>query len=135
MDEKRETGILSRDFVCGLIVGEGCFSVVYHKRERRFVPTFEIRMHVRDKDLITDVMNSIGLNTWVHEYIHAGRHYAGFIVRDHKTLLNVVIPYFRDHLTGYKKFQFDEWANFIEVMEEIRINKRIQKLSVKHETV
>lgn len=127
-----EHSLLSREFVCGLIVGEGCFSVVYHSRDQRYVPTFEIRMHIRDKDLIEKVRDAIGLTeTWVYEYTHGGRHYCGFIVRRTATLLNVVIPYFDGYLDGYKKTQFDDWKNFIIVMKNVRINKKLAVIIAK----
>lgn len=56
---------ISHDFIAGLIVGEGCFSwsnrpgKLFGEKEK--VPAFVLGMHVRDKELVTAVRDTLKL--------------------------------------------------------------------------
>ena len=102
---KRET--LSLDFIAGLIVGEGTF--YWTRAPSGKIPGFGLRMHVRDKWLVTAVRDTLGLKKRVYEYIHNNRHYAFLIVREIGSLKNIIIPLIYPRLAGYKRLQFLEW--------------------------
>lgn len=103
---------LSREFVLGLIAGEGSFS--YDRRKNgngtiQYIPSFTLRMHVRDIDLVRAVRNYLGLDIKVYEYFHNNRHYAVFVVRNIGDIKNIIVPFFYKRLHGYKAKQFEEW--------------------------
>jgi hypothetical protein len=98
---------LSHDFIAGLIVGEGTF--YWTKSGSGRVPAFAIRLHVRDKELITAVRDSLGLRERIYEYTHNNRHYVMLIVRNIGSLKNVIIPIIYPRLAGYKRLQFLRW--------------------------
>ena len=102
---KRET--LSLDFIAGLIVGEGTF--YWTRAPQGKIPAFALRMHVRDKELVTAVRDVLGLRNRVYEYTHNGRHYAFLLVREIGSLKNTIIPLLYPRLVGYKRVQFLEW--------------------------
>lgn len=99
---------LSRDYIRGLIEGEGHFGANL-KRDGVLVPSFVLKMHVRDKELIEAVRNYLGLYHPVLEYKNQGRHFAMIIIRDTSTLKNVIVPLFKNRLLGFKGTQFDWW--------------------------
>ena len=97
---------LSKDFIAGLIVGEGTF--YWTKNGSKKTPAFALRMHIRDFDLIVNIKYSLGIKEKVYEYYHNDRHYAFLIVRNFesiRTIINDIYP----RLSGYKKLQFIEW--------------------------
>ena len=107
-NELMEDKPLSLDFIAGLIVGEGTF--YWTKAPQGKIPVFALRMHVRDKELVTMVRDSLGLKTEkIYEYTHNNRHYAFLIVRNIGSLKNIVIPLIYPRLAGYKRVQFLEW--------------------------
>ncbi len=58
--------ILSKDFIAGLIVGEGTF--YWTKNGSHKIPVFALRMHIRDFDLILNFKYSLGVKEKVYEY-------------------------------------------------------------------
>jgi len=104
-DVKRET--LSLDFIAGLVVGEGTF--YWTKTHLGRIPVFALRFHVRDRELLTAVKDSLGLKEKIYEYTHNHRHYVFLIVRNIGSLKNIIIPLIYPRLAGYKKQQFQEW--------------------------
>lgn len=111
MHVKRET--LGLDFIAGLIVGEGTF--YWTRTPEGKLPAFGLRMHVRDKWLVTAVRDTLGLKHRVYEYAHNKRHYVFLLVREIGPLKNTVIPLIYPRLLGYKRLQFLEWfKNFHE---------------------
>lgn len=98
---------LPLEFIAGLVVGEGTFC--WTKSPRGKLPTFALRMHARDKELVEAARDSLGLREKVYEYTHGGRHYATLIVRNIGSLKNNIIPLLYPRLVGYKRQQFLEW--------------------------
>jgi len=102
---KRET--LDPEFIAGLIVGEGTFYWTTCPLGK--IPAFALRMHVRDKELVSKVRDALGLRNKVYEYTHNNRHYVFLIVREIGALKNNIISAFYPRLKGYKRLQFLEW--------------------------
>lgn len=104
---------LTKDFIIGLVVGEGtfCFTTTGNRlfEKTRKVPAFQLRMHVRDLALVTAVRDTLKLETKVYQYTHNKRHYAMLIVRNIGDIKNIIIPFFYKHLRGYKEYQFNRW--------------------------
>lgn len=101
--------LFSMDFVAGLIVGEGTFYWTRDsKNSNRNIPSFALRMHIRDFDLLINVKYSLGIRDKVHEYTHNNRHYALLIVRSFESLRKIIESIY-PRLTGYKKSQFHIW--------------------------
>lgn len=107
MGEQSKPDMLNLDFIAGLIVGEGTF--YWTKAPQGKIPAFALRMHIRDKELVVAVRDSLGLKERIYEYTHNNRHYVFLLVRNIGSLKNVVIPLIYPRLAGYKKQQFIEW--------------------------
>jgi hypothetical protein len=103
---------LNKNFVIGLVVGEGCFA--YDRRKQkdgsiRYVPNFTLRMHVRDIDLVRAIRNYLDVDQRVYEYIHNNRHYGMFNIRNIGDIKNIIVPFFYKNLKGHKAKQFEAW--------------------------
>ena len=140
---KIESGKLSNEYIRGLVEGEGSFtfstnSIAGKPGKRRKVPAFAIGMHIRDKNLILKLRNSLGLKNKIYEYhrpqgkdgIKRGPQ-AMLIVREFGPLKNIIVPFFYKKLHGYKGKQFDEWIEKIgsdpEVSELFKLIYRMFK--------
>ncbi len=97
------------NFIAGLIVGEGSFYWTKNKQGALKTPAFSLRMHIRDKELVTMVRDVLAPHERVYEYQHAGRHYVYLIIRNKADLKNSVIPLLYPKLRGYKREQFVKW--------------------------
>jgi len=116
---------ISADYIRGLIDGEGCFTFCkISKANRRSgikykIPTFLIQMHERDKNLIEQVKQYLGvrdkvyiLNAFVKDGYNRGKT-ARLMVRDFGELRDIIIPFFHRKLIGYKGKQFVNWLEKI----------------------
>lgn len=103
---------LSLNFIAGLIEGDGSFMWIW-QNGKRWVPVFQLKMHVKDKKLVTTVRDSLGLNEPVYEYNHGKRHYVLLIIRKRKSLEENIFPAFRNRLYGTKRQQFARWADLL----------------------
>ena len=119
---KRE---LTNEYIRGLIEGEGSFTFSTNKRADGSsvrIPSFQIKMHVRDKALLEGVRDHLGLKNKVYVYNHQGKDgykrgpQTMLIVRDFGSLKNIIIPFFYNKLAGHKAIQFDEWL--IDISED-----------------
>lgn len=83
------------------------------------VPSFSIRMHERDKELITLVRDKLKLKNKVYEYNYAGNDgykrgaTVTLIVREIGNLKNVIVPLFYKKLLGNKAKSFENWVEMI----------------------
>jgi len=122
MDVKRKTMTqrtdINWDYIRGLVEGEGCFTfspVGYKQR----IPSFQLRMHVRDKFLLEKIRDFLGLKNKVYTYHYPGKDNAKrgpqvvLIVREFGSLKNIIIPLFYENLIGHKSIQFNEWLEKI----------------------
>jgi len=124
---KRE---LTNDYIRGLIDGEGSFTFSTTTRTSGIkvkVPSFQLRMHIRDKDLVEGIRDYLGLTNKVYTYHYPGKDGANrkataiLIVREMGNLKNIIIPFFYNKLAGHKAIQFDEW------LENIRNDPMVPK--------
>lgn len=114
---KKYINNLSLDFIAGLIAGEGSF--MWIKQNSREIPVFQLKMHVRDKELLEMVRDGLDLSESIHEYLHQNRHYAMLLVRKRKSITEKIIPLLSGRLFGFKKIQFEEWGKkFLEEQEK-----------------
>jgi len=121
------------DYIRGLIEGEGYFGVDRRKNGNE-LPTFVLKMHVRDKELIEAIHDYLGINNTVYEYKNQGRHFAMLIVRDIPTLKNKIVPLFNKKLLGHKGTQFDWWLKYFPYLDSIIYRKEYQH-TVSRQTV
>lgn len=113
---------LTDQYICGLIEGEGHFGVDTRNNGEK-VPSFVLKMHVRDKELIEAIRNYLAINNFVYEYEHQGRHYAMLIIRDIATLKNKIIPLFRGKLLGFKGTQLEWWLDKFPYLDTLAYRK------------
>lgn len=110
--------LITLEYIRGLIEGEGSFTFSTQYSIKRKVPAFEIRMHVRDKDLLEQMRDFLGLKNKIYVY-----HYqkpsmprgpqAMLIVREFGQLKNIIIPLCYGRLKGNKGIQFNDWLEKI----------------------
>lgn len=109
---------ISNEYLRGLVEGEGSFTFCTNGRFK--IPTFEIQMNERDKELILTLCNRLRLPNEVYEY-RARNSKDGYkrsptvrlIVRELKSLKDIIIPFFYKKLKGHKGVQFDAWLETI----------------------
>ena len=101
------------------------------------MPAFVLSMHVRDRDLINNVAESLHLEDMV--YRHKGSQTDGIkrgdkatlSVRKFSSLKDIVVPFFYKKLSGYKAIQFQEWLENIgsdpDVRESYKLIYRLYK--------
>ena len=132
---------MSYEYIRGLIDGEGCFTFCTvddnKKQEKLKIPTFALRMHVRDEELIRNVRNTLKLKDRVHVYHYPGKDGANrgpqafIMVRSFGSLKNIIIPLFYKKLHGHKGVQFMAWLEKIGadplVPESYRLLYRLHK--------
>ena len=125
---------ITPDFIRGLIAGEGCFTFstrregLFNKKVK--IPTFSLKMHVHDKELLIAVRNTLGLKTKIYEYNHDRRHYALLIIRNIGDIKDIIIPFFYNKLAGHKATQFSQWLekfNEPDIAESYRFIYRLYK--------
>ncbi len=112
---------LSCEYIRGLIDGEGTFTFTTsgNKKNKMKIPAFQLRMHIRDKELIEGVRDFLGLKNKIYIYHYPGKDGANrgpqamLIVREFKNLKDVIITLFYKKLIGYKNKQFIEWLEKI----------------------
>mgnify|MGYP001566292041 CR=1 FL=1 len=109
---------ITDDYIRGLIEGEGYFGVD-RRRNGNELPTFVLKMHVRDKELIEGIRDYLQLKNPVYEYLNQGRHFAMFVVRDIPTLKNKIVPLFRGKLLGHKGTQFHWWLRYFSYLDTL----------------
>ena len=116
---------LSNDYIRGLVDGEGCFTFYPTKFKRagevvrQKIPAFVIAMHVRDRWLLIETAEHLGVksNVYIHKSWQKDGHKRGdtarFIVRSLGELRDIIIPFFYGKLAGYKGNQFMKWLEDI----------------------
>lgn len=139
MDVIRETKIqkdINRDYIRGLVDGEGSFTFSSEGKGRK-IPSFQLRMHIRDEFLLQKVRDFLGLKNKIYTYHYLGKDgikrgpVAILIIREFGSLKNVIIPLFYKSLIGYKSIQFNEWLEKIgsdpDVPERYKLLYRLHK--------
>ncbi len=117
---------ISYEYIRGLIEGEGSFVFTSNSRKNALgeikkikIPTFVIGMHERDEPLLCLARDRMGLGNRVYNYKSSNRdgynrgRKAFLIVREIGSLKNIVVPFFYDHLIGFKGVQFNKWLDDI----------------------
>ncbi len=114
---------LTYEYIRGLIEGEGCFTFCAGFRNKNGkksqIPTFALKMHIRDYDLILKVSETLDLKNnilickpWRKDGHKRGA-MAALMVRDFQQLKDIIIPLCHRKLYGYKAEQFVEWIEKI----------------------
>ena len=106
---------LSREYIRGLIEGEGNFTFSTWRKAKRRVPSFQIKMHTRNTDLLKGIRDELGLENKVYVYHYPGRDgakrgpQAMLVVREIGGLKNIIIPLLYGQLAGNKALEFESW--------------------------
>ncbi|MEK7566342.1 MAG: LAGLIDADG family homing endonuclease [Patescibacteria group bacterium] len=135
-----QTKKITAEYIRGFIEGVGTFTFTTSSRgfnKKVKIPTFQLRMNIRDKRLIELIRGHLGLKNRVYVYHYPGTDGAKrgpqvmLIVREIGNLKNIIIPFFYDKLVGYKAAQFNKWLESIgkdsEVPEGFKILYRLHK--------
>ena len=113
---------ISYDYIRGLVSGGNgtfTFTTAYSGNKKRKIPAFQIRMGTRNKNLLEEIKNTLGLRNNIYTYQYSGKDgyqrkpFVMLIVREFGSLKNIIIPLFYDHLIGSKGQQFDKWLESI----------------------
>lgn len=126
---------ISYEYIRGLIEGEGTFTFSPNKRNNTLTPTFAIRMHIRDKELLEKVRDKLKLKNKIYQYNYQGKDGSNrgptgiLIVREIVNLKNVIVPLCNKKLIGNKAKSFEGWMEKIEKDERVgKAYKFINKL-------
>jgi hypothetical protein len=110
---------ISYEYIRGLIEGEGSFTFSPNKINGTTTPSFAIRMHIRDKKMITMMRDKLKLKNRIYEYNYQGKDgsHRGptvtLIVREVGNLKNIIVPLCYKKLVGNKSISFEKWMNII----------------------
>lgn len=118
---------LTDDYFLGLIEGEGHFGADTTRTGEK-IPSFVLKMHVRDKELIEGVRNYLGVKNYVYEYKIQGRHFAMLIIRDIYTLKNKIVPMCKYKFLGFKGTQFDWWLKKFPYLDSLIYRKPLSEV-------
>ncbi|MDD5710559.1 MAG: LAGLIDADG family homing endonuclease [Candidatus Colwellbacteria bacterium] len=128
---------LSCEYIRGLVEGEGSFTFSAWRRTEKRVPSFQIKMHARNIDLLRGIRDELGLKNKVYVYHYPGHDgakrgpQAMLIVREIGSLKNTIIPLFYNKLAGNRAFEFENWLERIGgdpwVPESYKILYRLHK--------
>lgn len=128
---------LSREYIRGLIEGEGSFTFSIWRKMQKKVPSFQIKMRASDADLLEGIKDELGLKNRVYTYHYPGHDDAQrspramLIVREIGSLKNIIIPLFYNQLAGDKALEFKNWLERIGsdpwVPESYRILYRLHR--------
>lgn len=130
--------MLPYDYIRGLVEGEGTFTFSSAKKLRRKVPAFALKMHIRDKLLLEEVKDTLGLRNKVYEYNHQRNDgikrgpQAMLIVREIDQLKNIIVPFFYKQLRGNKRKQFNDWVFKIGNDPEVPVSYKVIYQSYKN---
>ena len=110
---------LSKEYIIGLIEGQGSFKFTTWRQKERRIPTFELRMSIENEHLIELVRDAMGLPNKVYTYRYKEKDsskrkpYVTLLVREIGELKNIIVPTFYNQLVGSKRREFDEWIDKI----------------------
>ncbi len=97
----------SLDFIAGLISTGATFMWV--KQKESTVPVFQLKTHIRQRELLELIKAKLGLKETIYEYSYSSRQYLLLLVRRRSTIENTIIPTFDGRLFGAKRTQFEAW--------------------------
>jgi len=126
MDNK--TIKITLDYVRGLVESKGCFTFCTAKSGRKIwkIPTFAIGMADGDGNLLSAVVNKLGLHNIVYIYKprirkdgYKRRGAAILMVRDLGQLKNIIVPLLYKRLVGNKGIQFENWIRKIDLDPDV----------------
>lgn len=109
---------ITAEYIRGLTDGEGSFTFCTTNGKSK-IPSFQLRMNVRDKALVEKVRDFLKIKNRVYVYHYLGKvgsnrgPQAMLIVREVGNLKNKIVPLFYNELIGYKAEQFNNWIEKI----------------------
>ncbi len=120
--------ILDPNWITGFTDGGGCFYIYLDKRKDRkqgwiFQPCFQIKLHIRDKNLLVLIKSYFGeVGTIV---INKNSNFVFYKVYNLNELIRIIIPHFDKYpLVTQKRSDFLLWKNIIQLIKE---NKHLTK--------
>lgn len=106
---EKETVLPSLDFIAGIFSVIGSF--LWVKQKNSEVPVFQFKIQSGDHKLLELIKAKLGIKESIHQYIHQGRAYSLLLIRNRRTIENVLIPLVDGRLFGQKALQFELWKN------------------------
>lgn len=107
------------EYITGYVDGEGCFTVTFNKRSKaklgwEFRPSFSVSQNENRREVIDLIQKYFGCG-------HIRRDYSDktvkFEVRNHKDLVNKIIPHFRKYpLLSSKQKDFGLFSRICEIV-------------------
>lgn len=106
---------ISYGYIRGLVENSGNFTFLINKGNNQKIPCFSLKLNIKDKDLLIEIRNKLGLKNNVYEYKHPAKDstrqniQAIILVRDLGSIKNIIIPLFVGKLV-IKKNSFEKWV-------------------------
>ena len=113
---------LDAQWVVGFVDGEGCFHIGISKNESltvgyQVLPEFVVTQHKRSIQVLHGLKNYF--KSGVVRNNGSGKGISCYRVRDHKALLETIIPFFEKHkLKTTKRFDFIKFRRILHLMEK-----------------
>ncbi len=127
---------ISKDYIAGLVDGEGCFDLQFRRDIRHERPgspvyygwktQFVINLRKDDLPLLEEVKEIFQCGT-IHFQNSPQKETARYSVQDLDNLYKIVVPFFRENqLRGKKQKDFELWAEAVEILSRNKNDKNTQ---------
>ena len=107
------------DRVRELVDRKGTFTFSTNLKQKKRVPAFALKIHIKNKTLIEFVRDTLKLRNRIYEYNHQKNDgykrgpQAMLIVREMGQLKNIIVPLFYKKLRGVKAIKLEKWIEKI----------------------
>jgi len=129
--DNQQERLIQLGWVIGFVDGEGCFSIGFVRQPSRLTRKgYKTGYQVSHEFAVTQGAKSIECLHQIREFFGVGHVYANkrydnhkehlyrFVVRPRKELLEVIIPFFRQHpLRTSKRLDFEKFVRCVELIE------------------
>jgi hypothetical protein len=128
--DNQQERLIRLGWVVGFVDGEGCFSIGFiHQPRRKQRSGYKVGIQVFHEFAVTQGERSLEALSQLHQFFGVGRiiinrrqdnhkeHLYRYVVRRRNELLEVIIPFFRQHpLQTAKREDFEKFAQCVEWM-------------------
>lgn len=121
------TNSISQEFIIGMLTQKGSFTfstrTKYNRKRKRIVhkiPTFTLMMRIENEDLMNNIKNKLKLKNKLYKISNQKQDGSKrkdsikLIIRELKSIENIIIPFFHKKFMGYRTEEFNNWLLAIE---------------------
>ena len=101
--------MITSDYICGFVDGEGCFYILNTKRV-----ACEFQVSQKKRPVLDQMRDFFGCGYIKPKYDKAGTFV--YVVKDIRSLSTIIVPFFREHPLIVKRDQFETFAKIVEMV-------------------